>query len=237
MTACNLFYGNGLPELPTCARAGGTGATVFGYVVNSPEQYSWRTNCCRHTGTGRNVRDWLYVEDHATALTPVAERGHVGGTYKSAAITSAPICTWYRQSATCSIARSPPLVIGVIAREASAEQALGSLKQMLNSQPRYALYQPGGILLAALAQAKAVSASLAEQQFIRGRRLCAAPQHIECCCLRPPRYRHGRAPGKSAASALSRAVQGSSDPPTRAAGNVQAAFAVNRDAQDRPAWK
>jgi dTDP-glucose 4,6-dehydratase len=32
-------------------------------------------------GDGQNVRDWLYVEDHARALTMVAERGIVGETY------------------------------------------------------------------------------------------------------------------------------------------------------------
>jgi dTDP-glucose 4,6-dehydratase len=32
-------------------------------------------------GDGRNIRDWLYVEDHARALTLVVERGRVGETY------------------------------------------------------------------------------------------------------------------------------------------------------------
>lgn len=32
-------------------------------------------------GTGDNVRDWLYVEDHARALRLVLERGQVGATY------------------------------------------------------------------------------------------------------------------------------------------------------------
>jgi dTDP-glucose 4,6-dehydratase len=32
-------------------------------------------------GDGRNVRDWLYVEDHAKALSLVLERGAVGETY------------------------------------------------------------------------------------------------------------------------------------------------------------
>ncbi len=32
-------------------------------------------------GDGQNVRDWLYVEDHARALTLVLERGQVGETY------------------------------------------------------------------------------------------------------------------------------------------------------------
>jgi dTDP-glucose 4,6-dehydratase len=32
-------------------------------------------------GDGKNVRDWLYVEDHAKALTLVLERGEVGETY------------------------------------------------------------------------------------------------------------------------------------------------------------
>lgn len=32
-------------------------------------------------GDGKNIRDWLYVEDHAKALTLVLERGVVGQTY------------------------------------------------------------------------------------------------------------------------------------------------------------
>ncbi len=32
-------------------------------------------------GRGENVRDWLYVEDHARALDLIAERGQVGETY------------------------------------------------------------------------------------------------------------------------------------------------------------
>jgi dTDP-glucose 4,6-dehydratase len=32
-------------------------------------------------GDGKNIRDWLYVEDHAQALTLVLERGVVGETY------------------------------------------------------------------------------------------------------------------------------------------------------------
>ncbi|MBR0904603.1 glucose-1-phosphate thymidylyltransferase RfbA [Bradyrhizobium liaoningense] len=35
----NIFHGHGLPEMLTAAAARPTGATVFGYVVNSPEQY------------------------------------------------------------------------------------------------------------------------------------------------------------------------------------------------------
>ena len=32
-------------------------------------------------GTGENVRDWLYVEDHADALLTVLEKGKVGRSY------------------------------------------------------------------------------------------------------------------------------------------------------------
>jgi dTDP-glucose 4,6-dehydratase len=32
-------------------------------------------------GDGKNIRDWLFVEDHAKALTLVLERGEVGETY------------------------------------------------------------------------------------------------------------------------------------------------------------
>jgi dTDP-glucose 4,6-dehydratase len=49
-------------------------------------------------GDGKNIRDWLYVEDRAKALTLVLERGGVG----EAAATSAPICMWWKPFATCS---------------------------------------------------------------------------------------------------------------------------------------
>jgi dTDP-glucose 4,6-dehydratase len=32
-------------------------------------------------GKGENIRDWLYVEDHARALALIAERGRVGHSY------------------------------------------------------------------------------------------------------------------------------------------------------------
>lgn len=32
-------------------------------------------------GTGENIRDWLYVEDHARALDTIVDRGRVGETY------------------------------------------------------------------------------------------------------------------------------------------------------------
>jgi glucose-1-phosphate thymidylyltransferase len=35
----NIFYGHGLPELLVRASARGSGATLFGYAVNSPEQF------------------------------------------------------------------------------------------------------------------------------------------------------------------------------------------------------
>src|SRR6201988_3366302 len=35
----NIFYGNGLPELLLKASARRKGATIFGYVVKTPEQY------------------------------------------------------------------------------------------------------------------------------------------------------------------------------------------------------
>jgi glucose-1-phosphate thymidylyltransferase len=35
----NIFHGHGLPEMLARATARGTGATIFGYVVNTPQQY------------------------------------------------------------------------------------------------------------------------------------------------------------------------------------------------------
>ncbi len=45
----NIFYGHGLPEMLARANGRGTGATVFGYVVNTPEQFG----VVEIDGTGR----------------------------------------------------------------------------------------------------------------------------------------------------------------------------------------
>ena len=45
----NIFYGHGLPEMLARAHARGTGATIFGYVVNTPEQFG----VVEIDGTGR----------------------------------------------------------------------------------------------------------------------------------------------------------------------------------------
>ena len=41
-------------------------------------------------GRGENVRDWLYVEDHATALLTVLQKGRVGETYNIGGDAEAP---------------------------------------------------------------------------------------------------------------------------------------------------
>ncbi len=41
-------------------------------------------------GQGLNVRDWLYVDDHAQALTQVLEQGRVGETYNIGGRARAP---------------------------------------------------------------------------------------------------------------------------------------------------
>ena len=45
----NIFYGHGLPEMLARANGRGTGATIFGYVVNTPEQFG----VVEIDGTGR----------------------------------------------------------------------------------------------------------------------------------------------------------------------------------------
>ena len=45
----NIFYGHGLPEMLARATGRGTGATIFGYVVNTPEQFG----VVEIDGTGR----------------------------------------------------------------------------------------------------------------------------------------------------------------------------------------
>ena len=52
-------------------------------------------------GNGAQVRDWLYVEDHARALYKVVTEGAVGKPTISAAITNAKISTWCVPFAAC----------------------------------------------------------------------------------------------------------------------------------------
>ena len=71
-------------------------------------QRARRASRCRSTATASNVRDWLYVEDHARALRRVFERGRPGETYNvggnsRAARTSrscAAICAAARRAAS-----------------------------------------------------------------------------------------------------------------------------------------
>jgi dTDP-glucose 4,6-dehydratase len=45
-------------------------------------------------GTGKNVRDWLFVDDHCRALRPVAEQGTVGASIPSARARRRLTCRW-----------------------------------------------------------------------------------------------------------------------------------------------
>lgn len=53
-------------------------------------------------GDGKNVRDWLYVEDHCRAIDLILQKGRVGEVYTSAATMSAPTSTWSRPSSRSS---------------------------------------------------------------------------------------------------------------------------------------
>ncbi len=45
-------------------------------IINALEASRWPVY-----GQGVNIRDWLYVEDHARALDIIVERGRIGETY------------------------------------------------------------------------------------------------------------------------------------------------------------
>jgi dTDP-glucose 4,6-dehydratase len=49
------------------------------HTVDDYQGARWRGNAVY--GRGLNVRDWLFVEDHAQALTLILEQGKVGETY------------------------------------------------------------------------------------------------------------------------------------------------------------
>ena len=52
-------------------------------------------------GTGDNVRDWLYVEDHARALRLVVEQGRIGETYNIGARCERSNWRWSVRYVTC----------------------------------------------------------------------------------------------------------------------------------------
>ena len=62
-------------------------------------------------GDGSNVRDWLYVEDHARALVLIARTARSARATMSAATTRTPTSRWCRRSARSST-RSRPMRIG-----------------------------------------------------------------------------------------------------------------------------
>lgn len=44
-------------------------------------------------GDGKNVRDWLYVEDHCDAIWTILQKGENGRSYNVGVITSGRIST------------------------------------------------------------------------------------------------------------------------------------------------
>ena len=73
-------------------------------------------------GRGENVRDWLYVEDHAEALLTAVERGRVGETYniggsserKNLAVVEA-ICDLVDQLRPCKSGKARRELINFVA--------------------------------------------------------------------------------------------------------------------------
>ncbi len=61
-------------------------------------------------GKGDQIRDWLYVEDHARALYKVVTTGVIGETYN----IGGRIWMWSTPSAICSTRWSPRLVLTAI---------------------------------------------------------------------------------------------------------------------------
>jgi dTDP-glucose 4,6-dehydratase len=73
---------------PTACRSWSPTARTITGLITFPEKLIPLTSSTRSPGErlpvygkGENVRDWLYVEDHARALDTIAERGRVGETY------------------------------------------------------------------------------------------------------------------------------------------------------------
>ena len=52
-------------------------------------------------GDGMQIRDWLFVEDHARALYQVVTEGVVGETYNIGGHNEKPILKWSKPSALC----------------------------------------------------------------------------------------------------------------------------------------
>ena len=68
------------PHSPYSASKAGSDMLVKAYM----DTYKFPaniTNCSNKYGDGKNVRDWLYVEDHAKAIDMVQEKGRLFETY------------------------------------------------------------------------------------------------------------------------------------------------------------
>lgn len=52
-------------------------------------------------GNGQQIRDWLYVEDHARALYLVATRGEPGETYNIGGHNERKISRWWKPFVSC----------------------------------------------------------------------------------------------------------------------------------------
>jgi dTDP-glucose 4,6-dehydratase len=79
-----LGLGRGPTALPASSRTART-ITARSISPKSSSRWSsstpWRASRCRSMASGENIRDWLYVDDHARALDLIATRGRIGEKY------------------------------------------------------------------------------------------------------------------------------------------------------------
>ena len=71
-------------------------------------------------GAGKNIRDWLHVEDHARALEAIVRRGEVGRPIMSADVPSAPISTSCGRSAEFSIRNGRAMTVSPMPNRSSS---------------------------------------------------------------------------------------------------------------------
>ncbi len=84
-------------------------------------------------GTGENVRDWLYVDDHARALVTIAERGRVGSSYCVAGSSERTNLAVVREVCRLLDTLAPDRTIG------PREQLMTLVEDRLGHDLRYAL--------------------------------------------------------------------------------------------------
>ncbi len=87
-------------------------------------------------GDGQQIRDWLYVKDHCSAIRRVLEAGQLGETYNVGGWNERPTSTWSRPSAPSSTRSSRAPTAAAIASRSPSSRIVRAMIAATPSMPR-----------------------------------------------------------------------------------------------------